>query len=306
MYHFIVNPHSRSGLGKETWNVIEHELITRGIDYQVYETKYQRHATKITETITQQPGPHTIIVLGGDGTMNEVVNGIYNLTAVTLGYIPIGSSNDFARGFQLPKDPLIALDYLLNPVSLKQMDVGYLKYGAQKKRRFVVSCGIGFDAAVCHQIVISRLKKLFNRIKLGKLAYTFVALQQLIKATPADMMITVDGTTKRYENVLFAAVMNQKYEGGGFNFCPQADPCDGHQDLIIAHGMSKLKVLGLLPLAYKGWHAKARGITIMTGTRFEIRSDKALPIHSDGEPVFLHKHLVYGMESGKIQVLDSK
>ena len=83
--------------------------------YQVFFTKYQGHATQIARTLTQEKECRSLIVLGGDGTLNEAVNGIADLARVTLGYIPIGSSNDFARSLGLEQDPLKALEKILTP-----------------------------------------------------------------------------------------------------------------------------------------------------------------------------------------------
>lgn len=303
MYHFIVNPNSRSGLGKETWAMIEPVLVEKNIDYQIYETKYQRHATAITAKITAEKGPHTIVVLGGDGTVNEVINGIVHLSDVTLGYIPIGSSNDFARGFKLPKNIMVALDYIINPIKHVSMDIGFITYGDHKKRRFSVSTGIGFDAGVCHEIMVSKFKTFFNKIKLGKLGYTAVAFSQLIKAKPAPMDITINGKTTHYNHVLFAAAMNHKYEGGGFMFAPKADPLDGVLDFIIVNDISKPYVLCLLPLAFRGLHTFSKKISLMRGTTATFKSSVPLPIHTDGEPVFLRREMSIGLETERLKVI---
>ena len=145
MYTFIVNPNARSGLGHKVWKDIERSLEDRGTDYQAYLTKYQRHATSIARELTCDRKPCTLIVLGGDGTVNEVMNGITDLSQVTFGYIPIGSSNDFARGLGLSTDPLTALGHILAPSKYTYINVGAMSYQG-KRRRFAVSTGIGFDA----------------------------------------------------------------------------------------------------------------------------------------------------------------
>ena len=108
-YDFIINPKARSGMGMKAWQKIESELKARHINYRVYLTKRRGHAAKTAAFITADDKRHTIVVLGGDGTVNEVVNGIKRPDLITFGYIPIGSSNDFARGLKLPKDPMKAL-----------------------------------------------------------------------------------------------------------------------------------------------------------------------------------------------------
>ena len=90
MYIFITNPNARSGQGARVWSEVEKLLKGRDISYQVYFTKCQRHATRIVREITADGKEHTIVALGGDGTVNEVLNGIKELSKVTFGYIPIG------------------------------------------------------------------------------------------------------------------------------------------------------------------------------------------------------------------------
>ena len=169
MYHFIVNPNARSGLGQKVWKDLEIILKTRNIEYEVHFTKYQKHATTITQKITSNDGEHTVVALGGDGTVNEVVNGIVDYDKTILGYIPIGSSNDFARGLELPKEPEKALETILTRPHLHPMNVGELRY-KDKLRRFAVSCGLGFDADIVHESVVSPVKYFLNKLKLGNCA----------------------------------------------------------------------------------------------------------------------------------------
>lgn len=91
MYTFIANPNARSGRGILLWKQIEKILLEKEIAYNVLFTKYQHHATRLVHDLTSDGAPHTIVVLGGDGTLNEVIDGIRYLDKVTLGYIPLGS-----------------------------------------------------------------------------------------------------------------------------------------------------------------------------------------------------------------------
>lgn len=303
MYVFIINPNACSGLGARTWGELERILKERSVPYQAFFTKYQRHATAMVRELTSDGQEHTIIVLGGDGTINEVIDGISDLSRTTIGYIPIGSSNDFARSFSLPKNPLKALELILNPSAYAYMNVGILSY-KNRQKRFVVSTGIGFDAAICHQAVISRLKVLLNRIHLGKLTYAAIALHRLLHLRPGTMQITLDSKDSfSFSNVFFAVAMNHPYEGGGFRFCPKADPCDGLLNIMVISGISRLKALILLPLAFKGWHTHFRGVYTYTCKEVMIESSAALPVHTDGEPVFLQHCIRARLESEKLRVI---
>lgn len=303
MYIFITNPNARSGLGHKIWDQLERILKNRSIPYEVHFTKYQRHATLLVRDITSDRKEHTLVVLGGDGTINEVVNGITDFSKITLGYIPIGSSNDFARTFRLPSQPEKALDTILSPTAYSRINIGTLSY-QNKKKHFAVSTGIGFDAAVCHQAVISKLKVLLNKIKLGKLTYAGIALNRLFYLSPGNMSVVLDDRQKlSFEHVFFAAVLNHPYEGGGFKFCPDADPCDDVLNIIVVSGISKLKALFLLPTAFKGLHVHFKGVHTYTCKKAEIESSKALPVHTDGEPIFLKRDMTVSLEPEKLRVI---
>ena len=216
-YIFIVNPKSRTGQGELLWSQLEPELKKRRVSYEVRMTGRKKDAERIATEITADEEEHTMIVLGGDGSLNEVINGIKNPSKVTLGYIPTGSSNDFARGMGIPKDAKKALELILNSEKIEKLDVGELVLGG-KRRRFLVSAGMGFDAAVCHEVCISKWKKILNRLKLGKLSYAVVALNRLLKDQPVRMEIRLDdGSVHRFERAYFAAFMNQKYEVADLN-----------------------------------------------------------------------------------------
>lgn len=302
-YTFIVNPNSRSGMGGMIWEVIEPELIKKRVEYECFKTTYPGHATKLVRQITSDGLLHTLVVLGGDGTVNEVINGIEEIGKVTLGYIPTGSSNDFARGLKLPKDPLEALEVVLHPGQMKEMDIGLLTR-AGKERRFAVSTGIGFDAAICHQAAVSKLKVLLNRLKLGKLTYVGIALNRLFHDKPVEAEVILDGGEPRtYHKVYFAAAMNHPYEGGGFYFCPEARSDDRMLDVIVISSLPKLAVLLLLPTAYKGWHVHFPGICVLRCREVCIRTKKALAVHTDGEPVFLRKEIKAELLKEQIKVM---
>ena len=286
IYHFIVNPRARSGLGEMLWKQLEPELCRKRIDYQIHLTTKKKDAGKIASEITEDGQEHMFVVLGGDGTLNEVLSGIKSLEKVTLGYIPIGSSNDFARGTGIPGDPFEALDTILSP------------------KRVAVSAGIGFDAAVCHEVCVSKWKRVLNLLKIGKLSYAVVAMDRIIKDRPVKLELTLDdGSMKVFERTYFAAFMNLPYEGGGFKFCPDASGSDGFLDIMVVSDLSKLKILCLLPTAFSGKHTRFKGVTILKCRSVKVVTDRALPLHTDGEPSFLSKEIEVSLEKEKLNVI---
>lgn len=303
MYTFIVNPHARSGRGGKVWEELEPVLKNCKTAYQVFFPRYQRHATQFVKELTSDLEEHVIVALGGDGTVNEIINGIADYSKVTLGYIPVGSSNDFARYFQLNLRPQEALRQILHPSGYSYMNVGCLCCNG-KRKYFAVSSGIGYDAAVCHQAVISRMKVFLNKLGLGKLTYVTIALDQIFRVKLGEMTLTLNGEKQfTFERAYFAAAMNHPYEGGGFKFCPAADPCDDILNIIVVAGLSRMKTLCLLPTAFKGWHTRFHGIHTFTCKTAEIECSEALPVHTDGEPIFLKRKLHISLRPDKLRII---
>lgn len=147
MYYFIVNPKSSSGKGRKIWIRLEKILQMKNTDYRVFFTEKILHAAKLANMLSCRKLPCTIIAVGGDGTANEVINGLAAHKGITFGYIPTGSSNDLARSLGLPADPVQALEMILHPSKIHQMRIG-INTDGNAQRRFAVSTGIGYDAAV--------------------------------------------------------------------------------------------------------------------------------------------------------------
>ncbi len=302
MYYFIINPNSCSGAANEVWKSLEMILNSKKIDHQAYFTRYPRDARKYTRRLTADGTQKTLVVVGGDGTLNEVVNGICDFDTVTLGFIPAGSSNDFARALGVPSDPKEALNTILTSRKRTFVDVGQITVD-RHSRNFLISAGIGMDAAICHQASVSKLKYLLNQVKIGKLTYALLALQQLFLCRPARMIITVDGKTYNYDKVYLIGIMNVPYEGGGCMFAPNAKYNDDKLDLCVVEGLGKLKILLLLPTVFFGRHVRFNGIHIIRGRSIAIASRRPRIIHTDGETLNPKKVLTASCSGKRLRVI---
>lgn len=301
---FIVNPASRSGRGTEIWKETEKVLKGSELPYEVYFTKRVGHATELARKLTEPAGKHTIVALGGDGTVNEVINGIVRLEDTVFGYIPTGSGNDFAAGLDLPTDPMTAIEHIVEESSLLRMNVGIAETEDGQKRRFGVSCGMGWDAAICHEAIASRMKKILNKIKLGKLCYVVIALKQIMRFRKVPMDVLIDqrapvSMPKSY----FTAVMNGPYQGGKLKLCPDASWSDDLLDVCMIGDLSKVKLCCLLPTAYAGLHRYFKGVQLKRGEKVLLRAPMELPIHVDGENFGYHKEIKLSLEKEKLNVI---
>lgn len=303
MIHFIVNLGARSGLGHTIWKSVEKELNTKKVDYQVHFTQYPCHATQIVSDITSDKKTHIIVVMGGDGSIGEAINGILDPSLITLGYVPIGSGNDFARGMRIPSDVSAALDRILNCHTLRLLDLGLLHYN-DKKHRFIVSSGIGYDADVCHHVSGSALKSFLNRFGLGKFAYVGLSIDRLIHCKPQQMTIVMDDTkTLHFKKAYFATAMNLPFEGGGCKFCPEAKPDDGFLDLIVVADVPKIRAIPILLTVFFGNHVHLKGVHIYRCKKADISSALALPLHSDGEPLNSAHQIKWTFENSRIKII---
>ena len=331
-YYFIVNPGSRTGKGKGLWQQLEERIKAGGIEYEVFTTMKGGDATAYAEKIcADHPEDKRIIMVGGDGTANEVVNGLSGYEHFELGYVPTGSSNDLARGFDIPQDSMAALVKILMPKEVREVDHGIIEFledgGAAEdgsgdtraadgkeppvaggkdatERRFAVSSGIGYDADICYEAMTSPMKSFLNKIGLGKLIYYLLGAKLIFTNKRASVKIRVDGGEPvEYPNLLFAAAMNTQYEGGGMPMGPGADPTDGKVTVCIVHGISRFKHMMLMGSILKGRHIRHKGVELITCERMEIEADRPLVVHTDGEYAGKHRIVRFSCIPEKVKML---
>lgn len=317
MYYIIVNPASKSGRGLQIWEELKPIFQKREIPYQVMVSTHVGHVKELTRQITETQESVNLLLLGGDGTINEALQGIPDFSKVKIGYIPTGSGNDLARAMKLSKDPCKILEKILSGESAHSVDLGILTYGSRidnhsslhtdedcVKRYFIVSSGIGFDAAVCEEALSSHLKNLLNKLKLGKLTYLGIALKQLFAAKSVSCDLYLDDKPVIHLNrFLFTAFMIHPYEGGGFNFCPKADDQDGLLDLCVIGNLPKPVILLALPTAFFGKHYIFPQIYGYRAKKAEIKTSIPLWVHTDGEVYLKSDHIYISCEQQKVMFL---
>lgn len=286
MYHFIVNPNACNGRSMKIWRRIEKQLDRMGENYEAYLTERPGDARRFASELTSGcKDPRIIVAVGGDGTVNEILDGLSFGGPVTLGYIPAGSGNDLARSLRLPKRPAKCLKKVLNPKYHRQLDYGVVSYGEESgHRRFMVSSGIGLDAAVCHDILTSRLGKASGRLPFGKWWYIVIGIKQLLLARPVKGYLVLDGVQKvEFSHLYFISVHIHPYEGGGFKFAPGADPCDGKLTVRVVSQDAKRKLVPVLLGALRGSRKKYSGSRVYTCQEVEVCTERPMPVHADGE-----------------------
>lgn len=317
MYYIIMNPSSSSGRGMRIWKQLEPVFQERKIPYRLLLSTHNGHIAELAAEITASESFVNLIILGGDGTVNEALQGVRDFSKANIGFIPTGSGNDLARDMRLGKDPLKTLESILNKDICRKVDLGRLTVDSHRdasvkkgsndtpnERFFVVSSGIGFDAAVCEEALSSRLKDVLNKLKLGKLTYLGIALKQLITAKNVSCDLYLDDKAPIHlDRFLFSAFMIHRYEGGGFKFCPDADAGDGLLDICLVGHLPKPVIFLALPTAFFGKHYLFPQIFHYRASRIEIKTSAPLWVHTDGEVYYKSNHIYLSCEKQKARFL---
>lgn len=315
MFEVIVNPNGASGESMKVWKQVEPVFQCSGKPYHVHYSDAEHGIRQLVEQLSQKPCD--IVIVGGDGSLNHAVNGISDFEHVRLGLISVGSGNDFYRSIGVKKDPVVNAKTILEGNTVRTIDIGEVIYHNRFEicsdepinsdgyvhHRFVISAGIGFDAAICHDAEQSRFKKIFNHLRLGKLIYLASAIHIIFHTPRTQAWINTDGKAVHCQKMLVSVVMNEPYEGGGFRFCPDADDHDGILDQCVADSLSSFDFFRIFPYAWSGNHLRFQGITCHTMNRTEIRTEIPLWVHTDGETFCKSSHISVQLCSEKLKML---
>jgi YegS/Rv2252/BmrU family lipid kinase len=278
----VVNPRAGRGrVGRELAALVK-TLATAGLSAEVYETSHRGHAIELARTAALK-GFDTVVAVGGDGTVNEVVNGLIDgdlpVSAASLGVVAAGSGADFARSFGLPKH----VDHELAGIEgrTRRLDVGKIQcsptIGSEPVTRYFVNAAeAGMAAATVERA--ERLPRWF-----GKARYLIAFWPSLVRFDPVEMTVSV-GTASHTGLAHNALVANGRYIGGGMQISPHSDPGDGRFDIQVNIG-PKRQALTLVPKIYRGSHLPDQRIIQMSGPDVVVDTARPVPIEADGEMV---------------------
>ncbi len=290
----IVNPVAGAGKTLKKWPQIRELLRGIGLRFEHDFTEAPRHAIELARTAVKK-GCDLIVSVGGDGTINEIVNGLHDAGGagdISLGIISTGTGSDFIRSIGLSPRYTDACRRLLDPRRLL-IDLGSVEYsvdGRREKRLFVNFAGLGFDAEVV-RATTQRFKALggFPSYLLGLLT-TFLSYRN------REISLTVDGLTET-RKLCTAVIGNGRYGGGSMLLAPNADLTDGLFDVVTIGDISKPDLLWSLPRLYKGTHLSHPKVNVIRASEVIVNSPTAATIQADGE--------LLGMTPARFSILPS-
>jgi diacylglycerol kinase (ATP) len=280
-YKIILNPTSGNGNGLRSIPQIEQLFAKYKLSYDLVRTESPGHGIELTRQAVKD-GYKTIVAAGGDGTVNEVINGLMQrklegLALPPLGVLSVGRGNDFAASMGIPAE-LEAGVLALMENHHRTIDIGRVTGGIYPEGRYFGNCvGVGFDAITT--IEVHKLPRWG-----GFVGFLVAVLKTVFLYNKAAMATTVyDGKTLTQRSLLIS-IMNGRRLGGGFQMAPDSKPDDGLFDLCIAEQMSSLKVIMMIPHFTRGDQATQPAIKTGQAAHISITAlDGPLPAQTDGE-----------------------
>jgi diacylglycerol kinase (ATP) len=279
---FIVNPVAAGGKTGNVWSSIEEELRSLGLSFDHRFTDAPGHATILAREGVEE-GYEMIVAVGGDGTINEVVNGLMSAggdeAEAVLGVIITGRGSDLARTIGIPSDYREACARLAGERTTT-VDLGLVEFyeeGEPQQRYFVNVGGGGFDAEVAERA------NLAPDFMGGTIPYLSSLVTTLITYQNKDVELILDEDEPIQMVANSVVVANCQYFGGGMRIAPDADPHDGLFDVITIGDVDKIEFLMTVPKVYDGTHLTHPAVDAYRARRVDVRSEQRMLLQVEGE-----------------------
>ncbi|HZP95851.1 MAG TPA: diacylglycerol kinase family protein [Candidatus Limnocylindria bacterium] len=265
----IVNPVAGKGTGRRIAARLAADLVTAGLRADVVMTPGPGEAARLASAAADD-GYARVIAVGGDGTANEVANGLVG-TDAALGLFPIGSGNDFSRALGYPRKRSMIPAFLAE-ARTRRIDVGDVN-----GRVFINAAGAGIDGHVAERVLASA------RVVGPTLGYFVGALVSIATYRPRTMRIRIDGAPREGKHLIVVAA-NGTHFGSGMHVAPGAKLDDGQLDLVVAGDLGRWASLVALGKLYRGTHVDGRTVLSFRGSALDVEFDEPQPMQADGEP----------------------
>ena len=280
----IYNPAAGKGTAGDNLPKVEALLAERGFEYDLLLTQGPGHARTMAQEAAEARCP-LVVAAGGDGTVNETINGLMQANVngngrPALGVLPIGTGNDFAYGAGIPQEIKAAVESLLQG-NLRRIDIGLVSGGDYPQGRYFGNgVGLGFDTVVGFES--AKIKWLH-----GAASYVAALVRTIFLYSKAPIYeIVLDGGTPVQRRFLMISIMNGSRMGGTFHMAPESNPGDGTFDLCLAGQVHQLKILPLAAKFISGTQKEHPAIQMVRAKQVTIRAvEGSIPAHADGETI---------------------
>jgi len=272
----VVNPASGGGRTRRLWPVVRAELTRLAVGFEAAETTGPGTATLLARRAAADGWP-LVVAVGGDGTLNEVADGLAALPDggdAALGIVMTGRGRDACRNLGIAADPVVAARRLVEGEETR-IDLGLVEPAERAPRHFVAAAGAGFDAVVAERAA--------GVPGTGTVPYLAALAAALGRHRPVAATIEVDGAPAWSGPMAAAVVANGAHYGGGMKIAPAADPADGRLDLVVVGDLGRLALVRWLPTVYRGAHLAHPAVRTWPVRAVRVVTTPPVPVHVDGE-----------------------
>lgn len=272
----VVNPAAGGGRTERRWPGVRDALVRAGLDFDWVATRAVGDGVALARAGVRS-GHDLVVAVGGDGTVNEVVNGVTGADGcpqATTGAVLTGRGRDACRNFGVPSGISGAVDALVLGVEAT-FDLGVATWADGRRRYFLGAAGAGFDAAVAIRAASVRVR--------GTLPYLFAVLATVRTSRPREATVTTDGTAVWRGPLTAVIAANARHFGGGMRIAPHANPADGALDLVVLGALGRLEMVRWLPTIYWGGHLSNPRISTRRAATIAVDAPTPLPTQLDGE-----------------------
>ena len=275
---FLVNPASANGSTGSRWAELAHIAAGKGLTGDVLFSERPGHLSQLASAAADE-GADLLVVVGGDGALHEVANGVVGRGGVELAVLMRGTGMDFARTYGIPTDPERAFDIALNG-SAREIDVGRVTFhawaGGERVEHLVNVGSVGMSADTARR-ANSRSKALG-----GKPTFFLTLVESFLRWRNVEMRVRV-GAETRSGKMTSVVVANGQYHGGSMWLAPEAEPDDGLLDVVVIGDITKADFVRSVRRIYKGTHLTHPKIELLRGSAVEVDADEPVPLELDGE-----------------------
>ncbi|HEY2325958.1 MAG TPA: diacylglycerol kinase family protein [Gaiellaceae bacterium] len=276
---FLVNPASQNGATGRRWPELAHRAAQLGLTGEALFSEHPGHLIELARDAAAR-GAELVVAVGGDGTLNEVVNGIAG-SETQLATIPFGTGMDFVRTFGIPTRFDDAVRVATNG-NVREIDAGRVRYrtwaGEDAERWFANMGSVGMSGAVAQRA--NGMSKALG----GKATFFYALVRVFLQWQNTEVTVSLDGAERR-GRMHDVIVANGRFAGGGMKLAPDATPDDGTFDVVLIGDVSKLDFATQAPGIYRGRHVKHPKVEVLRSTRVAVEAQEQLPIELDGEQV---------------------
>jgi len=278
---FVVNPASANGSTGRRWPAIAHAAAAAGLAGRTFLSERPGHVGELVRHAAED-GAALVVVAGGDGTVNEAVNGLMRAAPERrpeLAVVPRGTGTDFVRTFRIPTDPQRAIEVARSGRTVT-IDVGRVGYtgwdGTRGESCFANVASAGMSGAVAQRANSS------SKALGGRASFLWATLAVFASWKNTEVSVEADGE-RRQGRMLDVIVANCQFLGGGMWMTPEADPADGRFDVLLIGDITKWDLVTTLPKIYRGRHLPHPKAELLRARRVSVDTSVPLPVELDGE-----------------------